>query len=112
MPQYRGMPGPRSGSGRVGECVGEHVGDFWDSTGNVNEINTQFKKRTKKNKMIKGKKVGPVIVSFWQAYIQGHRDGSLPFPSFSISHLRKMATGNSMLHLLDASPMLKSCSSL
>jgi hypothetical protein len=24
--------------------VGEHVGDFWDSIGNVNEINTQFKK--------------------------------------------------------------------
>jgi hypothetical protein len=41
MPQYRGMPGPRSGSG----WVGEWVGDFWDSIGNVNEINTQFKKR-------------------------------------------------------------------
>jgi hypothetical protein len=40
MPQYRGMPGPRSGSGWVGEWVGEHVGDFWDSIGNVNEINT------------------------------------------------------------------------
>jgi hypothetical protein len=26
------------------EWVGEHVGDFWDSIGNVNEINTQFKK--------------------------------------------------------------------
>jgi hypothetical protein len=26
--------------------VGEHVGDFWDSIGNVNEINTQFKKKT------------------------------------------------------------------
>jgi hypothetical protein len=36
MPQYRGMPGPRSGSG----WVGERVGDFWDSIGNVNEINT------------------------------------------------------------------------
>jgi hypothetical protein len=36
MPQYRGMPVPRIGSG----CVGEHVGDFWNSTGNVNEINT------------------------------------------------------------------------
>jgi hypothetical protein len=24
--------------------VGERVGDFWDSTGNVSEINTQFKK--------------------------------------------------------------------
>jgi hypothetical protein len=28
----------------VGEWVGERVGDFWDSIGNVNEINTQFKK--------------------------------------------------------------------
>jgi hypothetical protein len=44
MPQYRGMPGPRSGSGWVGEWVGERVGDFWDSIGNVNEINTQLKK--------------------------------------------------------------------
>jgi hypothetical protein len=41
MPQYRGTPGPRSGSGRVGECVW----DFWDSIGNVNEINTQLKKK-------------------------------------------------------------------
>jgi hypothetical protein len=38
--QYRGMPGPRSGSGCVGEWVVEQVGDFWDSIGNVNEINT------------------------------------------------------------------------
>jgi hypothetical protein len=29
----------------MGEWVGEHVGDFWDSIGNVNEINTQFKKQ-------------------------------------------------------------------
>jgi hypothetical protein len=43
MPQYRGMPGPRSGSGWVGEWVGECVWDFWDSTGNVNEINTPEK---------------------------------------------------------------------
>jgi hypothetical protein len=27
--------------------VGECVGDFWDSIGNVNEINTQFKKSGK-----------------------------------------------------------------
>ena len=46
MPQYRGMTGPRSGSGWVGEWVGERVGDFWDSIGNVNEINTQLKKLT------------------------------------------------------------------
>jgi hypothetical protein len=44
MSQYRGTPGPRSGSGWMGEWVGEHVGDFWDSIGNVNEINTQLKK--------------------------------------------------------------------
>jgi hypothetical protein len=29
----------------VGEWVGESVGDFWDSIGNVNEINTQLKKK-------------------------------------------------------------------
>jgi hypothetical protein len=46
MPQYRGMPGPRSGSGWVGKCMGERVGDLWDSIGNVNEINTQLKKET------------------------------------------------------------------
>jgi hypothetical protein len=40
LPQYRGIPGTRSGSGWVGEWVGERVGDFWDSIGNVNEINT------------------------------------------------------------------------
>jgi hypothetical protein len=32
MPQYRGMPGPRSGSEWVGEQGGgESIGDFWDS---------------------------------------------------------------------------------
>jgi hypothetical protein len=36
----RGMPGPRSGSERVGECGGECVWDFRDSIGNGNEINT------------------------------------------------------------------------
>jgi hypothetical protein len=39
MAQYRGMPGPRSGSGWVGEWGGGY-GDFWDSIGNVNEENT------------------------------------------------------------------------
>jgi hypothetical protein len=53
MPQYRGMPGPRSRSGRTGEWVGERVGDFWDSIGNVNEINTQFKKKKQKQKQLK-----------------------------------------------------------
>jgi hypothetical protein len=47
MPQYRGTPGPRSGSGWVGDWVGEHVGDFWDSIGAVNEINTHLKKRNR-----------------------------------------------------------------
>jgi hypothetical protein len=28
--------------------VGEHVGDFWDIIGNVNEINTQFFKESKR----------------------------------------------------------------
>jgi hypothetical protein len=53
LPQYRGTPGPRSGSGWVGEWVGERVGAFWDSIGNVNEINTQLKNRIFKfkNKM-------------------------------------------------------------
>jgi hypothetical protein len=49
MPQYRGTTGPKSGSGWVGEQVGEHVGDFCDSIGNVNEINTQKNKKRKKN---------------------------------------------------------------
>jgi hypothetical protein len=35
-----GMPEPRSRSGWLGEWVGEQEGDFWDSIGNVNEINT------------------------------------------------------------------------
>jgi hypothetical protein len=47
MPQYRGTTGPRSGSGWVEEWVGERVGDFWDSIGNVNELNTQLKKTNK-----------------------------------------------------------------
>jgi hypothetical protein len=45
MPQYRGTIGPRSGSGWVGELVR----DFWNSIGNVNEINTQLKKNIKKH---------------------------------------------------------------
>jgi hypothetical protein len=44
MPQYRGTPGPKSGSGWVGEWVWERVGDFWDSIGNVNEIIPNLKK--------------------------------------------------------------------
>ena len=37
------MPGPKIGSGWVGECVcggGQGMGDFWDSIGNVHEENT------------------------------------------------------------------------
>jgi hypothetical protein len=49
MPQYRGMPGPRSGSGWVGEWVGEHVGACWDTIGNVNEINTLKKSMYNEN---------------------------------------------------------------
>jgi hypothetical protein len=43
MPQYRGTPGPRSGSGWVGEhwgCGREGIGDFRDRIWNVNEENT------------------------------------------------------------------------
>jgi hypothetical protein len=40
MPQYRGTPGPRPGSGLVGEWVGEGMRDFCESIGNVNEENT------------------------------------------------------------------------
>jgi hypothetical protein len=50
MPQYRGMPGPKSGSGWVGER-GEGMGDFWDSIGNENEEipnKKNFKKRKRK----------------------------------------------------------------
>jgi hypothetical protein len=38
--QYRGTPGPKSGSGWVGEWGEEGMGDFCDSIGNVNEENT------------------------------------------------------------------------
>ena len=33
------------------EWVGERVGNFWDSIGNVNEINTQLKKRDEEKKI-------------------------------------------------------------
>ena len=64
MPQYRGTPGPRSGSGWVGESVGERVGDFWDSIGNVNEINTQFKKNKKIRSFKLVNKVTTEIIKF------------------------------------------------
>ena len=70
MPQYRGMPGPRSGSGWVGEWGGEHVGDFWDSIGNIIEINTQFKKE-RERKAGRGigsevTNVSPTIPALWR----------------------------------------------
>jgi hypothetical protein len=40
MPQYRGTPGPKRGSGWVGDW-GVDMGDLWDSIENVNEENTQ-----------------------------------------------------------------------
>jgi hypothetical protein len=42
------MPGPKSGSGWVGEWGGAVMGDFWDSIGNVNEENTYLIKILKK----------------------------------------------------------------
>jgi hypothetical protein len=40
MPQYRGIPGPKRGSGWAGEWGWVDMGDFWYSIGNVNELNT------------------------------------------------------------------------
>ena len=39
MPQYRGTPGPKRGSGWVGDW-GVGMGDLWDIIENVNEENT------------------------------------------------------------------------
>jgi hypothetical protein len=36
MPQYRGTPGPKRGSGWVGDW-GVGMGDLWDSIENVND---------------------------------------------------------------------------
>jgi hypothetical protein len=60
MPQYRGTTGTRSGSGCVGEWVGERVGDFWDNIGNVNEKipnKINFKKVKLKNRIGKTNKL-------------------------------------------------------
>jgi hypothetical protein len=46
MPQYRGTPGPKRGSGWVGDG-GVDMGDLWDSIENVNEENTLKKKKCK-----------------------------------------------------------------
>ena len=42
--------GQEVGVGGWGNGWGGHVGDFWDTIGNVNEINTQVKKKWSKNK--------------------------------------------------------------
>jgi hypothetical protein len=43
MPQYRGTPGPKRGSGWVVDW-GVGMGDLWDSIENVNEENKKNKK--------------------------------------------------------------------
>jgi hypothetical protein len=40
VPRYRGTPGPKGGSGWVGEWGWVGKGDFWYNIGNVNELNT------------------------------------------------------------------------
>jgi hypothetical protein len=52
MPQYRGTPGPKRGSGWVGEWGCVAMGDFWYSIGNVNELKKQkgMQKKGAKNK--------------------------------------------------------------
>jgi hypothetical protein len=39
MPQYRGTPGLKKWEWVGSEVVGEGMGDFWDSIGNVIEEN-------------------------------------------------------------------------
>jgi hypothetical protein len=51
MPQYRGTPGPKRGSGWVGEWGGS-MGDFWYSIGNVNELTKYLIKMGKKENII------------------------------------------------------------
>jgi hypothetical protein len=58
----------------VGEWVRERVGDFWDSIGNVNEINTQFKKCPTKKRKKERKKTLPENVPS-QNYPVGKRMG-------------------------------------
>jgi hypothetical protein len=48
--------------------VGEHEGDFWDGIGNVNEINTQLKKKKRKWGTPSGDKrtnTCPDLPGFW-----------------------------------------------
>jgi hypothetical protein len=59
------------------EWVGKRVGDFWDSSGNVNEINTQLKKEIQpliyKNKKKEKRKL---VLNFGQT--KPHIAESLP----------------------------------
>jgi hypothetical protein len=49
MPQYRGIPGPKSKCGWVEEQVwGKGIGVFQDSIWNVNEENIKKRKKEKK----------------------------------------------------------------
>ena len=60
MPQYRGKPGPRSGSEWVGDQGGEGIGKFWVRIWNVNEENIQEKKKkNQKDNSLAKKKVSP-----------------------------------------------------
>jgi hypothetical protein len=79
MPQYRGTTEPRSGNGWVGERVGERVGDFWDSIGNVNEINTQLKKMRARGKRKKKKQTNnkTPLCTYTSFLIQSPSDGLL-----------------------------------
>jgi hypothetical protein len=51
MPQYRGTPGPRSGSGGGRGVRREGLRDLWGSIRNVNEENTKLIKKKEKEKM-------------------------------------------------------------
>jgi hypothetical protein len=57
VPQYRGKPGPRSGSEWVGDQWEEGIGKFWVRIWNVNEENIQEKKKKneKENRLAKKK---------------------------------------------------------
>ena len=54
MPQYRGTPGPKGASGWLGELGWVGMGDFWYSTGNVNEIipNKKLKKKESNKELL------------------------------------------------------------
>jgi hypothetical protein len=47
MPQYRGTPGPKRGSGWVGDWGWVGMGDLWDSIENITRKIPNLKKRKK-----------------------------------------------------------------